>query len=253
MARRATRTAAALMLLAVMSLVLWAAQGLAARVRVNAARVANPVRDDEDDFRRRVLAAQVARALARGQERRGNLPADKLAPVGAGHKLRKDAAERFRLLLKQAESDLRRQQEAGDPKALKVSDIGVYSAYRSVEEDEAAWHNSFGKHFRETREARAALRGGAYGDEAVEMMVGIMRKFKAAPGFSYHTSGTAVDFTTTEGGLCLTANSSRNVRWRKTWLYNWLVNNAARFEFNPLSTEAWHWEYGKRHERRAGI
>jgi D-alanyl-D-alanine carboxypeptidase len=253
MPRKAIRLAAALTMLAAMSVVLWAARGVPARVRSNAARAAAKGRDVEDDFMHRVLEAQVALALERGRERRSNLPEDQLELVDAGHRLRKDAAKQCRLLLRQAGSDLRRQKEAGDPEALKVSDIGVYSAYRSVEEDDVAWHNSFRKHFKETQDARARLRGGEYGDEAVEMMVGIMRKYKAAPGFSYHTSGTAVDFMTTENGVRLTADSNRNGRWKRTWLYKWLVSNAESFKFNPLSTEAWHWEYGKRHERHRDL
>lgn len=223
------------------------------KVKLSAARVNAPGREDEDDFMRRVHEAQVARAKAGGGVERENLPDEQLELVEARYRMRKDAAEQCRLLLEEARADLRRQKEKGNPEALQVSHIGVYSAYRSVERDKAAWRATFRKHFRATKDARAGLKGGEYGDEAVRMMVKIMRQFKAAPGFSKHTGGTAVDFTTTEGGVSLTANSNQNGRWKNSWLHKWLTKNARKFKFNPLATEAWHWEYANRRERRAGI
>jgi hypothetical protein len=77
------------------------------------------------------------------------------------------------------------------------------------------------------------------------MMVKRMRKFKAPAGFSRHTSGVAVDFKTTEDNVVLTADSNQNELWKKTWFHKWLVKNAERFKFKPLSTEAWHWECTK--------
>lgn len=223
------------------------------KVKLSAARVNAPGREDEDNFMRRVYEAQVARAKASGSVERENLPDDQLELVETRYRMRKDAAGQCRLLLEEARADLNRQKEKGDPEALQVSRIGIYSAYRSIERDKAAWRATFRKHFRKTKDARAGLRGGEYGDEAVRMMVKIMRQFKAAPGFSKHTGGTAVDFTTTEGGVSLTANSNQNARWRNSWLHKWLTKNARKFKFKPLSTEAWHWEYANRRERRAGI
>lgn len=222
------------------------------KVRLSVANVNASGREDEDDFMRRVYEAQAARARAGGSVERENLPDDQLELVEARYRMHKDAAGQCRLLLEEARDDLKREKEKGNPEALQVSRIGIYSAYRSVERDTAAWRATFGKHFRETKDARAGLRGGEYGDEAVQMMVKIMRQFKAAPGFSKHTGGTAVDFTTTEGGVSLTANSNQNGRWRNSWLHKWLTKNAGKFKFKPLATEAWHWEYANR-ERRAGI
>lgn len=39
------------------------------------------------------------------------------------------------------------------------------------------------------------------------------------------------------------AKKAQNDGWKSTWLHRWLVANAARFGFKPLSTEAWHWDY----------
>ncbi|MFL6255094.1 MAG: D-alanyl-D-alanine carboxypeptidase family protein [Pyrinomonadaceae bacterium] len=214
-----------------------------ARVVSVPAFVTPPGDATRNDFMRKVHDAQVQRALDRGREFFPGLPEDQLGAVESGYKMRRDAAGQCRLLLEQARSDLKRQQEEGIREALEVSDIGVFSAYRSFERDRAAWLNAFEKHFKATKNERAGLEGGEYGDQAVELMVNVMRKFKAAPGFSRHTSGVAVDFRTTEGNVTLDADSDQNERWKKSWLYKWLVKNAKKFKFKPLATEAWHWDY----------
>ena len=196
-----------------------------------------------NNFMRRVHDAQVERALERGRDFFPGLPEAKLGTVESEYKMRRDAAAQCRLLLRQARADLRREQRAGIREALKASGVGVYSAYRSYEHDRAAWLNAFAKHFKETKNERARLEGGEYGNKAVELMVSVMRKFKAAPGFSRHTSGVAVDFRTTEGNVTLDANSNQNGMWKRTWFHKWLVKNATRFKFKPLATEAWHWEF----------
>jgi LAS superfamily LD-carboxypeptidase LdcB len=222
--------------------VLGTAQSLTVRVKSTSPRVITRGNDAQDDFMRKVYEEQVKRATRASVP---NLPNDQLETVEGGHKMRKDAAAQCKLLLKEANSDLKRQKQEGNREALKVSDVSVYSAYRSVEHDTEAWRNAFKKHLRATKENRAKLNGGEYGDEAVDLMVKRMRKFKAAPGFSRHTSGVAVDFKTTEDDVTLTANSNQNERWKRTWFHKWLVKNAGRFKFKPLATEAWHWEYAK--------
>lgn len=221
------------------------ARGVNARVRPDAARAAKPSADGREDFMRRVYEAQVTRALEEGRKRYTGLAADRLGVVAGRHKLRKDAAEQCRLLLAQAMFDLKREKARGRPEVLGVSSFGVYSGYRSVGHDATAWRGAFNKHLRETKVARAKLSGGEYGDRALNLMVAIMRRYKAAPGFSRHTGGTAVDFMTVEDGVRLTADSGQNTRWKKTWFHQWLVQNASKYKFNPLATEAWHWDYKK--------
>jgi LAS superfamily LD-carboxypeptidase LdcB len=243
MSRKSACLMALVTTLAALLTVLGAAQSSTVRVESTSIRVGPRVDDARHDFMRRVHDAQVKRA--QGRPIFANLRDDQLGTVGGGHKMRKNAAEQCKLLLKEANSDLRRQKQEGNQEALKVSGVGVYSAYRSVEHDTAAWRSAFKKHLKATADERAKLKGGEYGGEAVEMMVRIMRKFKAAPGFSRHTSGVAVDFKTTEDKVTLTANSNQNRQWKKTWFHKWLVKNAVRFKFKPLATEAWHWEYAK--------
>ncbi len=53
----------------------------------------------------------------------------------------------------------------------------------------------------------------------------------AAPGFSKHQNGIAIDMNTSS-------------RTSKTGMYNWLVNNAYKFGFiRTVSSEEWHFEY----------
>lgn len=214
-----------------------------ARVASVPAFVTPPGAAARNDFMRKVHDAQVKRALKRGREFFPGLPEERLGTVESDYKMRRDAARQCRLLLRQARADLKRQQKEGIREALKASDIGVYSAYRSYEHDRVAWLNAFAKHFKATQNKRSKLEGGEYGDKAVELMVNVMRKLKAAPGFSRHTSGVAVDFKTTEGNVTLNANSNQNGEWKQTWFHKWLIKTATRFKFKPIATEAWHWEY----------
>lgn len=243
MARISARLAATATALAALSILLGTVQDSPARAEPTPARAAVRGSEGQEDFMRRVYEAQVKRAG--GRRFFTDLPEEQLGDLERGYRMRRDAAEQCRLLLAQARSDLRRQKREGNQEALAVSDIGVYSAYRSLEHDRAAWRNAFRKHFNATKDDRAKLKGGEYGDEAVKMMVGIMRKFKAAPGLSKHTSGAAVDFKTTDGGVLLTADSNQNRLWKRSWLHKWLVKNAWKYNFKPLSTEAWHWEHAK--------
>lgn len=243
MLKKGVRLTAALTALAALSPALGVAHNSPARVASVPAFVAPPGEAAHNDFMRKVHDAQVKRAIEGGRDFFPGLPEDQLGTVESRYKMRRDAAGQCGLMLKEARADLKRQQEEGVREALEVSDISVYSAYRSFERDKAAWVNAFNKHFKATKSERARLEGGEYGDKAVALMVSVMRKFKAAPGFSRHTSGVAVDFQTTEGNVTLDADSNQNVRWKKSWLHKWLVKNAKRYKFKPLATEAWHWDY----------
>jgi LAS superfamily LD-carboxypeptidase LdcB len=74
-------------------------------------------------------------------------------------------------------------------------------------------------------------------------MLRMMISFKAAPGYSNHSSGRAVDFSTVHQGRKLTARKAQRHQWQSSWLYTWLCANAADYGFQPLSTEEWHWDY----------
>ncbi len=85
--------------------------------------------------------------------------------------------------------------------------------------------------------------GSELGPEALRHMFELMKKFKAPPGYSNHSNGMAVDFNTVQGKVKYEAKKAQNDAWKGTWLHRWLVANAARFGFKPLSTEAWHWDF----------
>jgi hypothetical protein len=197
---------------------------------------------EQTDFMRRVFDAQLKRALKKKKFFAG-LSSEELDVVEGRHQMRRDAAQSCKLLLAQARSELKQKQQEGDGRAMKVTDIGIASAYRDPQRDKEAWHKTFKKHYALTSTERARLEGGEHGERAVEFMVLKLRKLKAVPGFSNHTSGIAVDFTTTENKVVFTANSSQNEQWKSTWLHQWLVVNANKFHFQPLATETWHWDY----------
>lgn len=74
-------------------------------------------------------------------------------------------------------------------------------------------------------------------------MVDILVGRKAVPGFSNHTRGRAVDFTTKQGKWVFTASSAQKAGWVNTWLHQWLVDNAAGHRFRPYEKEPWHWDH----------
>lgn len=74
-------------------------------------------------------------------------------------------------------------------------------------------------------------------------MLRMMVSYKAAPGYSNHSNGLAVDFTTTYKGRSLKSRKAQREPWRDAWLHRWLLENAANYRFQPLATEEWHWDY----------
>jgi LAS superfamily LD-carboxypeptidase LdcB len=99
------------------------------------------------------------------------------------------------------------------------------------------------QYYTETKTERAALPGGQHGPKALSLMLRMMIQFKAAPGYSNHSNGLAVDFSTVHSGRMLRARKIQRPQWRQAWLYQWLRENAATYRFQPLSTEEWHWDY----------
>src|SRR5467141_4225413 len=68
----------------------------------------------------------------------------------------------------------------------------------------------------------------------------------AAPGYSNHQGGIAVDFQQNRAKGSEISNSyepNEQKKWRASWFFDWLKNNGAQFGFRPYIREAWHWEY----------
>lgn len=196
---------------------------------------------EQTTFKHAVYKAQMANSMKAKKFFPGVAAAD-LEKVEGGQ-LRKDAAPDFRSLLAQARADLKKAQDEGDALATEVKSIGAGSTYRNPQEDFKIWDSLFEQYYNATKKAREAADGGEHGAAAVTIMVGHYSGRKAPPGFSNHTSGIAVDFVTKEGKDDLGANVSQNERWKKSWLHQWLVKNAATYNFHPLATEAFHWNH----------
>jgi D-alanyl-D-alanine carboxypeptidase len=197
---------------------------------------------EETEFMRKVYDEQLEHAMKRKKFFPG-LPAAQLQVVEGKHRMRKDAAQVCRALLAQARLDLQRKQAGHDEHALKVTEIGIASAYRDPQRDKGAWEKTFRKHYKKTKNVRIGLVGGEHGDKAVKFLFKRMRGIKAVPGFSNHTSGIAVDFLTTENNVTLGANTDQKLLWRGTWFYQWLVENAEKYKLEQLVTEEWHWDF----------
>jgi hypothetical protein len=90
--------------------------------------------------------------------------------------------------------------------------------------------------------------GGEYGGQAVRLMVNNISPLKAAPGFSNHSRGIAVDFFSVESGVLVQARVGAHVdavnkRFEQSWLYHWLKKHEKTFGIHRIRTEAWHWEF----------
>jgi LAS superfamily LD-carboxypeptidase LdcB len=226
-------------------------------------------------FEEMVLEEHVKKASRRRSRVHDILEAD-LDIVEGKFKLRRAVAAKCRALLRQARGDLDKEkvdfskkpieeQQTEERKAkangqilvTKVARIGITSAYRSFEYDSALWHKYFRNKYYPVNYSRLAVlscwEGGEHGWTAAKIMVDFVKKRKAAPGFSNHTNGIAVDFFTVEDGDTLQAETGKsdaalktlNQRWEKSWLYRWLENHKNDYGIERIETEAWHWEFRK--------
>ena len=219
---------------------------------------------EQKDFRARVLAEHIARTRkARGAPQR-DLREDELTDVpgtcstehGNTTCVRTVAAtaEAAGRLLKAANADLKAAQQAGDPDALRTVRLTATSGYRGSDQQRGLWLGYFAnKYYDKSRTARAKIADGPHSDAAVDYMLrpkgengyGIPGKI-AAPGYSNHQGGIAIDFwqVRTKGhGIPNESDDEDRCRWRQSWFHGWLRTHAAAYGFQPLATEEWHWEY----------
>lgn len=194
------------------------------------------------EFKADVLRKQIAREISQGKVRLDAIPDAELEIVEGDKCMRKVAAASCRRLLADARTALAEAKASGDASARRTRSIGLCSAYRTYEYETGLWNGAFNKHFKKMVESKV-FAGDEYGEGAERHMVVKLGKVKAAPGFSNHSDGKAVDFATTYDGQELVANTDQIAAWRKAWLYRWLVANGARYGFKQLPTEEWHWDY----------
>lgn len=199
---------------------------------------------EEAAFMRRVYAVHLERARRHGRFT-ADLPRAKLKIVEADVLMLAEAAEACAHLLAAARDDLKEARKRNEPGVKGVEPPAALSAYRPASRQFALWQRNFPGYFEATAAERAKLKGGALGDQAVLLTAEFVRHHLAAPGYSLHNSGKAVDFQTTEHGVWLKADRTQRAAWRASWFHGWLTASAGRYRFheNPHIDEPWHWEW----------
>jgi phosphatidylserine/phosphatidylglycerophosphate/cardiolipin synthase-like enzyme/LAS superfamily LD-carboxypeptidase LdcB len=202
---------------------------------------------DQLDFMRAVYARHVANSQAR-RTFIADVPADNLSAVENQQRLRTEAASNCVTLLADARAALAAAQNSGDTSALEINRVNVVSGYRSASQQFTIWQNNFPKYYSQTAAHRSSLSGGAHGMEAISYQTSYIGNRVAAPGFSNHNDGRAVDLgadLTRSRRLTAGSSAASISLWRSSWLFQWLSNNAANYGFfqNTAINEPWHWEY----------
>jgi LAS superfamily LD-carboxypeptidase LdcB len=183
-------------------------------------------------FKRRVYETQVSRA-GRGRRFVANVPKGELDTIEGGHQARTAVAEACRRLL-------------ADARAAGGADrAAIASAYRSVARQFANWNGNFARYYGQTAAARAKAPGGEHGEQAAELLARHIGGILAAPGYSLHNDGRAIDFRTRHDGQTLGPSTKQRKAWRDSWLFQWLSEHAAGYGFhqNLSIDEPWHWEH----------
>jgi hypothetical protein len=211
---------------------------------------------EQVEFRDRVLAAHIA---SRHRAPQRDLRDDELRTIkGTRHRVKPETADAVEQLLAAASADLQTARAAGDEDALRTERLGVASGYRPRQHQLDLWLGYFPGYYDDSRAARAALADGPHSDAAVRYMLsplaadgfGLAGRI-AAPGFSNHQNGIAIDFqqVRTPGHPVHNRSGSRaRAIWRDTWFHRWLRAHAASCGFRPIPTEEWHWEFRGRPE-----
>lgn len=175
------------------------------------------------EFKAAVLQGQIRRSQARGKRHVAAIPEAELETVEGRHRLRSAAARACRELLTDARDALTEAQAANEAGARGVRSVGIASSYRDYAADERAWNTTFSKHYARTEAQRERMPGGPHGDAACVWFVAYLAPIKAPPGFSNHSNGAAVDFSTEDGGVLYGANTDQRRGWRGTWLHQCLA------------------------------
>lgn len=190
-------------------------------------------------FMRQVYNTNLQRSLSRGTFV-ADVPNNQLATVEGRYQLRTPAAQQARQMLAALRGAIR--------SSNIHANVGLTSAYRSASHQFNLWNRYFiRQYYNETRSRRQALPGGEHGAEAVRYLASYVRRRIATPGFSNHNNGLAIDIRNEQNGQVFRNRSRTQFTgpWRRTWIWNWLIANAATYNFhqNTAIDEPWHWEY----------
>lgn len=146
------------------------------------------------------------------------------------HKAQREAARKARELLTAARAD------NPDPHVK----IGIRSAYRSADKQFDMWQSIFPEYYTKSKAKRQSF-GDEHGPQAADYLVREIAQWIAAPGYSNHQDGLAIDFN-----LGVSSKGKDLAALKKSWFYKWLTENAHRFDFKPYPAEPWHWDYKPR-------
>ena len=189
-------------------------------------------------FMRKVYDLHVKRSRGDFVDTLPETALDEVEP-GSGKKARKDAARKAREMLAAARAALAAEGLTGTVR------IGVLSAYRSADLQFDIWQGKttkgkggFPHYYQETKSTRQHPKyGGEHSDKAAAYLAEYMALYVAAPGYSNHQDGLALDLGTRKGkgGLIKL--------YKGSWFHDWMCANARTYQFEPLASEAWHWTY----------
>jgi len=211
---------------------------------------------DFAEFQQLVLNTQIMRDEHSQGKPAAEIPESELKTVEGRFKLRITAADKCIDLLRKARADLKAAKTAGS--AARDISVGLTSAYRGPAYDKGLWLHYFQtKYYRlKLREIKGHFYVGeknrqALADAVAEDLLHYIKGKKAAPGYSKHTKGIAVDFKTFENGVLHYAETGKgdaalaalNRAWEATWFYHWLQDHKQAYGIDRIRTEAWHWEF----------
>ena len=200
-------------------------------------------------FRSLVYMAQVRRAMAKKKKFIDNLQSLLTVENVAIHP---SAAKPLKDLLFAARSEITRQG--------KQIEVKAGNAYRSADWQLKTWATArFPQYYKQAttetihkktgKKTPPLIAADDFSESAARTLAVYIGARFAAPGFSNHQHGLAVDFHTTEDfdgkSQTLKASFAQRDLWWKSWLWTWLEKgkNAYRFGFMPYKKEPWHWEY----------
>jgi hypothetical protein len=160
----------------------------------------------------------------------------RLSKHGGGKFLRTDVVESFKKLLQ----DARAACKAAKHDSTRYVQVAV--GYRDALYDLHLWEESFDGFYKANKASLHTGPNGQFDEKAVKTLVKAISPFKAAPGFSNHTQGIAVDFLTVDDKGTLKISHKQEKRWEQSWLYKWLHDHKSETGWDRIPTEAWHWE-----------
>jgi hypothetical protein len=203
---------------------------------------------DQIGFREEVLREAIARKSKERPAQRDLMPSEMRPVPNTRVAMGADAAEAAGRLIAAANSDLAAETRSSDADAARTVRISAFSGYRSNKDQDRVWKAHFEGYYQDTASARDGLPGGPHGRAAVLYMLDCFHipQRVAAPGWSNHQNGIAIDFHQVRAKGHAVQNSTRpdaKRKWRATWFYRWLKRRASSFGFTPYSREPWHWEY----------